>query len=68
MGGSRTSAGPAIGLESLIRLGAIDFVGMDMVEGSPPCDSAEVTSLAAASLMLDCLCLRASDLPNHAVD
>ena len=52
----------------LRNLGAIDFVGMDMVEVSPPYDSAEITSLAAASLVLDYLCLRARGLPKRAVD
>ncbi len=58
------STGQAQGI--LRKLGAIDFVGMDMVEVSPQYDSAAITSLAAASLVLDYLCLRARDLPDRA--
>lgn len=32
------------------RLGALDFVGMDAVEVSPPYDTAEITALAAATM------------------
>ena len=41
------------------RLTDIHFVGMDVVEVSPPYDHAEITSLAAASLVMEYLCLRA---------
>jgi agmatinase len=41
------------------RLTNINFVGMDVVEVSPPYDHAEITSLAAASLVMEYLCLRA---------
>ena len=41
------------------RLTNIDFVAMDVVEVSPPYDHGEVTSLAAASLVMEYLCLRA---------
>lgn len=41
------------------KLTAINFVGMDMVEVSPPYDHAEITSGAAAGLIMDYLCLRA---------
>jgi agmatinase len=34
----------------LDRLAGIDFVGMDVVEVSPPYDSAEITALAAATI------------------
>ncbi len=45
---------------SIIRkLTDISFVGMDVVEVSPPYDHAEITSLAAASLVMEYLCLRA---------
>jgi agmatinase len=45
---------------SIIRkLTDINFVGMDMVEVSPPYDHAELTSAAAASLIMEYLCLRA---------
>jgi agmatinase len=43
----------------LWKLGGIDFVAMDMVEVAPPYDVAEATSLAAATLALDWLALRA---------
>jgi agmatinase len=36
---------------------------MDIVEVAPAYDHAEMTSLAAASLALDYLCLRAHKLP-----
>ncbi|MGI9332905.1 MAG: arginase family protein, partial [Gammaproteobacteria bacterium] len=50
--------------QSLVRgLGAIAFAGMDMVEVAPAYDVGEVTALAAASLALDYLCLRAQRLP-----
>ena len=57
--------------QSIVRsLGEIDFVGMDMVEVAPVYDSSEVTSLAAASLVLDYLCMRSQSLPemSSAVD
>jgi agmatinase len=44
-------------------LKGIDFVGMDLVEVAPQYDTADVTALAGATLMLDYLCLRAQDLP-----
>ena len=44
-------------------LGGIGWVGMDVVEVSPPDDVAEITSLAAATLALDYLCLLALDRP-----
>lgn len=44
-------------------LDGIDFVGMDLVEVAPPYDTAEITALAGATLMLDYLCLRARNLP-----
>jgi agmatinase len=43
----------------LRRLTPINFVGMDVVEVSPPYDHAEITSLAASSLVMEYLCLRA---------
>jgi agmatinase len=45
----------------LYRLVGIDFVGMDLVEVSPPYDHAEVTALAGATLALDWLCLLAAN-------
>jgi agmatinase len=44
-------------------LDGIDFVGMDLVEVAPPYDTADVTSLAGATLMLEYLCMRAKDRP-----
>ena len=45
---------------SIIRkLTAVNFIGMDVVEVSPPYDHAEITSLAAASLVMEYLCLKA---------
>ncbi len=44
----------------LYRLVGMNFVGMDLVEVSPPYDHAEVTALAAATLALDWLCLLAA--------
>ncbi len=45
---------------SVIRkLTKINFVGMDMVEVSPPYDHAEITSGAAAGLIMEYICLRA---------
>jgi agmatinase len=41
------------------RLTNINFVGMDMVEVSPPYDHAEITSGAAAGLIMEYLCLKA---------
>jgi agmatinase len=45
---------------SIIRkLTSINFVAMDMVEVSPPYDHADITALAAASLIMEYLSLRA---------
>lgn len=45
---------------SIIRkLTDINFVGMDLVEVSPPYDHAEITSGAACALIMEYLCLRA---------
>jgi len=41
----------------LRRLGGIDFVGMDIVEVSPPYDHAEITALAAATIVWEYLAL-----------
>lgn len=41
------------------RLKQVNFVAMDMVEVSPPYDHAEITSGAAAGLIMEYLCLRA---------
>jgi len=40
-------------------LGAIDFVAMDLVEVAPAYDHAEITALAAATVAMDYLALRA---------
>ena len=47
-------------LEILRGFGGIDFVGMDIVEVSPPYDQAEITALAGATIAAEYLCLRAS--------
>ncbi len=45
--------------QSIIRkLVDVDIVGMDLVEVSPPYDHAQITALAAASLLMDFICLR----------
>ena len=43
----------------IYALAGLDFVGMDVVEVSPPYDHAELTALAGATLALDWLCLLA---------
>lgn len=43
----------------LSRLTDIDFIGMDVVEVSPPFDNAEVTALAAATVAWDYLAIQA---------
>jgi len=48
--------------QRLIRgLGGVNLVGADLVEVSPPFDHAEITALAAASVLLDVICLIASE-------
>ncbi len=50
---------------SILRgLGDIDLIAMDVVEVAPAYDQADITSLAAATLALDYLCLRAHKLPD----
>lgn len=50
--------------QSIIRgLSDVNLIAMDIVEVAPAYDHAEITSLAAASLALDYLCLRAHKLP-----
>jgi agmatinase len=41
------------------RLTAISFVGMDMVEVSPPYDHAQITALSASALVMEYICLKA---------
>ena len=49
--------------QTIIRgLGEIEFVGMDLVEVAPAYDVGEITSLAGASIILDFICLLASQL------
>ena len=44
--------------QSIVRgLTPINFLGMDLVEVSPAYDVGEITSLAAASIMMDMVCL-----------
>ncbi|MDX1514959.1 MAG: arginase family protein, partial [Gammaproteobacteria bacterium] len=47
-------------LKIIRGLGSVNLVGMDLVEVAPPYDHAEITSLAAATLCLDFLCVLAS--------
>ncbi len=49
----------------LTKLQTVNFVGMDLVEVSPPYDCAEITALAGATLILDYLCIRASNRASH---
>ncbi len=51
------SSAQALGI--LRKLGALNFVGMDVVEVAPPYDHAEITALAAATLVHDFICLQA---------
>ncbi len=44
----------------LRRLNGVDFVGMDVVEVSPPYDHAEITALAAATVAWEYLALIAA--------
>jgi agmatinase len=45
---------------SIIRnLKPINFIGMDLVEVSPPYDQSDITALAGATVVLDYLCLKA---------
>ena len=46
-------------LELIRGLGALQLVGMDVVEVSPPYDHAEITAIAAATVAHDWLCLLA---------
>jgi agmatinase len=46
-------------LSILRRLSRVNFIGMDLVEVSPPYDHAEITALAGATIVLEFLCLRA---------
>ncbi len=47
-------------LSILRKLGDVNFVGADIVEVSPPYDTGDVTALAAATIGLEYLCLRAA--------
>ncbi len=48
-------------LKIIRGLGGVNLVGMDLVEVAPPYDHAEITSLAAATLALEFLCVLASN-------
>src|SRR6266487_2853577 len=46
--------------QRLIReLGGLDFVGADLVEVSPPFDTAGITSMTAATILFELLCVLA---------
>ena len=47
-------------LKIIRGLGSVNLVGMDLVEVAPPYDHAEITSLAAATLCLEFLCVLAA--------
>jgi agmatinase len=54
--------------QSILRkLGSVDFVGMDVVEVAPPYDIAEVTALAAATIVWEYLALLAVRLSPEAL-
>ena len=44
---------------NIASLEEINFVGMDLVEVSPPYDHAEITSMAAATVAHDWICIMA---------
>ena len=44
----------------LRRLAGLQFIGMDLVEVSPPYDVAEITALAGATMAWEYLCLLAA--------
>ena len=46
-------------LDVIRGLKGLDFVGMDLVEVSPPYDHSDVTSNAAAMIAIELLCLKA---------
>jgi guanidinobutyrase len=47
-------------IEVVRALRRLKFIAGDLVEVSPPYDSAEITSLLAANLLFEMLCLLAS--------
>jgi guanidinopropionase len=50
-------------------LRGVDFVGADLVEVSPPFDSAGLTALNAANLLFEILCLLAeARQARHAIE
>lgn len=46
-------------LEAIRAVGEFDIVGMDVVEVSPPYDVSEITSIAAATIVHDFICVQA---------
>jgi len=46
-------------LEAIRAMGEFDIVGMDLVEVSPPYDISEITSIAAATILHDFICVQA---------
>jgi agmatinase len=55
----------AVVLEILRALKDISFVGMDVVEVAPAYDVGNITALAAASLAMEYLCIKAARLPER---
>ena len=60
--GTPVCGGPSTGKAEriLVGLAGLDFVGMDLVEVSPPYDHADITALAGATMALDMIGLFAS--------
>jgi agmatinase len=46
-------------LSIMRELASVNFIGMDLVEVSPPFDQSEITALAGATIVLEYLCLKA---------
>ena len=55
----------AVALEILRGLAELQWVGMDIVEVAPAYDVGNITALAAASLAMEYLCMRASTMPER---
>jgi len=55
-------------LEIFRGLVDLDWVGMDVVEVAPAYDVGNITGLAAATLAMEYLCMRAANLPDRPSD
>jgi agmatinase len=58
----------AVALEILRGLSDLHWVGMDVVEVAPAYDVGNITALAAATLAMEYLCIRASSMPTRRDD